>query len=858
MSLLGRSLATRPFRTWMTRIVLACACVALATSWTAIASAQTQLDNQARLAQGNSQIDIRVSAPGGFTASQVAALGASSALSDVQTLEEKPVFAQSPVDTTKSVPLTLVGESNGQVALRPLQLIQGKLPTNCGQVAMTVPLETTLRAAGISLNSVAIPGSSSVSHLDVSGVVASQSFEGSYANGALYIPQSCLTPGSNFGLGLHTVLVSAQLGPSTSFGSAQAAVEKLLSNNGIISNPGTTSSTPSDAAALFALLAASTLTFTVIVAATEMALSLHERRNLINLLRIVGATPAQIEREVISSALDPAIAGGVAGALISFIPQALLGMTPGLGETTLAALIIIVVAMTSAAWTARRLLAAPTVLAAREPVWNGDLTLGVTGVWLSIVGFEVVLNFGGAAQMGAAIALIAGLVMAVPAAVTYVVGRGGQPVDERKGVQRFLGWVAAIILFVVGVAIATDTTGVNRIAPLIALAVGILVAIRAALARDTHAGIVASLARRNVAARPRRVTLAVMAMTVASATAIAAFSITAAVSTASNTWVDALFPGAAIVVSPVAEPTSLVNQFSSTLPASYAISPILITSAMVSSHSVGVIGVDPSSFAGSTSAPTDGLSSSTWQELSHGQAIVPDQVASAYGWWQGETLTLSSATGVVTHVKIAAISAHTFPSSNGDEALVVDNSLLTAPGSAETFSDLAIDAPQSATYAISQSAIGYGWSVVTKPDLISAINNSLSSILNDATITPAILLFGSVLIAFDVMQSAMVDKRREIGLWRVVGMSRRDVRRQLMRENLLVGAMAVVCGGVAGELLSYAFTRAMSSPSLLLVPQTTWGLVGVPVIMVAATLLVSLAPARRLSNDNVIDALREE
>jgi putative ABC transport system permease protein len=126
------------------------------------------------------------------------------------------------------------------------------------------------------------------------------------------------------------------------------------------------------------------------------------------------------------------------------------------------------------------------------------------------------------------------------------------------------------------------------------------------------------------------------------------------------------------------------------------------------------------------------------------------------------------------------------------------------------------------------------------------------------------LILGSSVVALVVaalavantMVTAVVERRREIGLRRVVGATRGQVVRALVAEAATLGAAGAVAGTIAGALAAMALnvvTERMGAPVCLLTPRLLILAVVMPAILAA---VAGFVPARRAARLVPADALR--
>ena len=122
-----------------------------------------------------------------------------------------------------------------------------------------------------------------------------------------------------------------------------------------------------------------------------------------------------------------------------------------------------------------------------------------------------------------------------------------------------------------------------------------------------------------------------------------------------------------------------------------------------------------------------------------------------------------------------------------------------------------------------------------------------------------VLLGFAVLIALlgitNTLALSIVERTREIGLLRAVGMTRAQLRWMVRGEAVLVAAVAVVTGVVLGVGLGVATLAGLSTDTDLVVRVPAGQLVATVVLAVLAGLVAGLLPARRAARLNVLNAI---
>jgi putative ABC transport system permease protein len=132
---------------------------------------------------------------------------------------------------------------------------------------------------------------------------------------------------------------------------------------------------------------------------------------------------------------------------------------------------------------------------------------------------------------------------------------------------------------------------------------------------------------------------------------------------------------------------------------------------------------------------------------------------------------------------------------------------------------------------------------------ITDVGSTLGKVLTGVAVI-ATLIGGTVIMS--LMLIAVSERRREIGVRRAVGASRRDI----MVQFLVEAAVIALIGGLLGVLIGVGGT-AVATALAKLPPAIIWGAVaGSVVLSVAVGLVFGLQPAWRAANIDPIQALR--
>lgn len=123
----------------------------------------------------------------------------------------------------------------------------------------------------------------------------------------------------------------------------------------------------------------------------------------------------------------------------------------------------------------------------------------------------------------------------------------------------------------------------------------------------------------------------------------------------------------------------------------------------------------------------------------------------------------------------------------------------------------------------------------------------------------AALAIPSLLALMNTLAVSVLSRRREIGMLRAIGSTRRQIRRMVMAESLLLSLIGTALGLVAGLWLGYALVAAMSAIGWQMPYAFPWdGLLVTVVVGLGFGLLAAVGPSRQAARLEVVEALRQE
>ncbi|MET0434217.1 MAG: FtsX-like permease family protein [Cellulomonas sp.] len=568
------------------------------------------------------------------------------------------------------------------------------------------------------------------------------------------------------------------------------------------------------------------------IISNTFAMSVRQRMREFALLRAVGASPAQVFASILVQAAVVGLIGsalGIAGGLglvqglksvFEAMGMDLAGDIPVDGATIGVSLVVgTVVSVLAAAVPARRAALVPPVEAMRDDVAVPERSIRVRAVLGTLL-----------TGLGAAAVLAA------------VLNTGEETLDAA------LGAGAAAVL-----------VGVLMLAPSLArTVVGALAWPFVRLLRP-----VGRLARGNVVRNPRRTANTAGALMIGMAL-VGGVSVIAASAQASVAGVvesqlhaDVVLQSATrdLPKGAIADVDALPEVGAS---AAFAFAPLEVASDDGTTGTQYVAGVRDDLFDTTIEAETiDGDLAS----LADGEAAVQESTADDQGWAVGDTLRIAGATGP-RDVTIGAV----FTSNVIGAPVVVGTQVLDAlvPPEQQMVDLLAVDAApgvgadalkDAVTAAVAPYVV---ISVLTQDEFVSNLADQVNQVL---VILYALLGLSVVIAVLGIVNTlalSVIERTREIGLLRAVGLGRLQLAGTVTVESVLTAVFGTVVGLVVGVALAAALPSVYADDGLseLVIP---WGnLAGMLGLAVVVGVLAALWPGTRAARMRVLDAVSYE
>jgi putative ABC transport system permease protein len=407
----------------------------------------------------------------------------------------------------------------------------------------------------------------------------------------------------------------------------------------------------------------------------------------------------------------------------------------------------------------------------------------------------------------------------------------------------------------VGVGIAVTFLGVATLAPFLARQSASL------LGRPLHhfSGVAGVLARQNAMRNPRRTasTASALMIGLALVTMFAVFGQSAKASLKQSVEQD--FLGDFVVKTPGANfgpfsPT--VEPIVAAVPGVGASSPERIGQAVQGSSTTSLLAVNPNTISQVIRVE---LTSGSLSSLGRGEVLVEKNTAAKKGWKVGSPATFEFAkTGRQTLIVGGTFKNNPLLGPN----YIVSTSVFDANYTDQLDVVVAVKAAAGSDVAAVESGINQA--IAGYPNLVvnnaATVEKDQSQQINQIlTIIDAMLALAIIIAVFGIINTlvlSVLERTRELGLLRAVGMSRRQVRRMIRGESVVIALFGAALGVVVGVGFGAALSQAVivaNSGGLVSVPVSS--LILYVVLAIVFGVVAAIWPARKAARTNLLAAL---
>lgn len=271
-----------------------------------------------------------------------------------------------------------------------------------------------------------------------------------------------------------------------------------------------------------------------------------------------------------------------------------------------------------------------------------------------------------------------------------------------------------------------------------------------------------------------------------------------------------------------------------------------------------LIGLDPGTFGRSIEAD---VISGDLDSLADGEVAVLEAAAEQQGWDVGDRIAVTGPAGSLDLTVGAVYSTNVLGSPLAVDRTVLDQ---VVPRSQQMVDTLFVTAADGTSVADLDDAVTAAVapyvvvSVQTQDEFVSSLADQVNQVLVILYALLGLSVVIAVLGIINTLALSVIERTREIGLLRAVGLGRLQLAGTVVIESVLTAVFGTVVGLAVGVALASALPTVYADNGLseLVVP---WGdLVGMVVLAVVVGVLAALWPAARAARMRVLDAVSYE
>ncbi|MFO7701115.1 MAG: FtsX-like permease family protein [Acidimicrobiia bacterium] len=148
--------------------------------------------------------------------------------------------------------------------------------------------------------------------------------------------------------------------------------------------------------------------------------------------------------------------------------------------------------------------------------------------------------------------------------------------------------------------------------------------------------------------------------------------------------------------------------------------------------------------------------------------------------------------------------------------------------------------------------------VQTTSEILATAEAQINGLLTIFSALLALAIIIAVLGITNTLALSIIERTREIGLLRAVGMARRQVRRMVRWEAVLIAVFGAILGMIAGIGLGWAVVTALADEGLGTFSIPFGQLLVYIVIAAVAGVIAAIYPARKAARMNILEAIAYE
>jgi putative ABC transport system permease protein len=262
-----------------------------------------------------------------------------------------------------------------------------------------------------------------------------------------------------------------------------------------------------------------------------------------------------------------------------------------------------------------------------------------------------------------------------------------------------------------------------------------------------------------------------------------------------------------------------------------------------------VDGVDPAAVGSFTDL---GLQAGTVAALNSGALLVSQAAASGHGWRVGDEVRIQFGSFGISTLRIGGVFANVGPLSD----YLVSNATFTSDTGRRLDSVDLVRAAPAARGPIERALAGYpGAQLMDEAAFTKSRGAILANLLNLITAMLVLAIIIALLGIVNALALSVLERTRELGLLRAIGMRRAQVAQMVAAESVIIAVIGAVTGSALGLALGAAFADAFTRSAQATVSIPVTQIAAYIVATAVAGVLAAIAPARRAARLNVLEAI---
>lgn len=253
------------------------------------------------------------------------------------------------------------------------------------------------------------------------------------------------------------------------------------------------------------------------------------------------------------------------------------------------------------------------------------------------------------------------------------------------------------------------------------------------------------------------------------------------------------------------------------------------------------------------------MTQGSFDDLQGGGIAVSESTARRQGWSVGDEIPAEVPTGTVDWEIVGLFDGESF-----DANLITDNRTFDGFFPREHINRLAVVLEDGVSASEAEPALAAALEPYPTARLLdeTALGEELGQAVDQLFALVTVLLLLSVVIALfgivNTLALAVLERVRELGLLRAVGMTRGQVRAMVRWESVMVAVLGGVLGSVVGVAFGWVLGEALAEFGVTQIVVPVEWLVGGLLVAGLAGVVAGVVPARRAARSDILTALSAE